>query len=98
LRALNAKNIVPVLSLVVGVLILWLVTSVPILGWLISLFVASLALGAVVLTRFGSRPYPPIATVPAVGVPPTPPAAPPPASPPAPPTTPLPPGSPSPTD
>ncbi len=90
LQSLNAKNIVPVLSLVVGVLVLWLVTSLPILGWVISLFVASLALGAVVLTRFGTRPYPPVATVPAVITPPAPPAAPPPAAPPAPPAPPAP--------
>jgi hypothetical protein len=99
LTALNAKNIVPMLSLVVGVLILWLVTSLLwVFGWLVSLFVASLALGAVVLTRFGTRPYPPVATVPAVGIPPAPPAAPPPAMPPAPPAPPIPPGSSSPSD
>ncbi len=89
LGAVNAKNIVPMLSLVVGVLVLWLITSLPILGWLISLFVASLALGAVVLTRFGTRPYPPVATVPAVATPPMPPAPP---APPAPPVPPAPPG------
>ncbi len=93
LRAANAKNIVPLLSMVVGILVLWLVTSLPILGWLISLFVASLALGAVVLTRFGTRPYPSVATAPGTGLqpqpqPPMPPAAPPPPAPPAPPQAP----------
>jgi len=41
--------------------VLWLITSLPILGALIWLFVATLAVGAVVLTRFGTRAYPPVA-------------------------------------
>ncbi len=77
LAALNAKNVVPLLAMLVGVLVLWLITSLPILGWLISIFVASLALGAVVLTRFGTRPYPPIAPAPAATGTPLPPPAPP---------------------
>ena len=58
LNALKAKNIVPILSMIVGLFVLWLVCSVPILGWLICLLIATLAVGAVVLTRFGTRPYP----------------------------------------
>ena len=61
LNALKAKNIVPILSLVVGLIVLWLITSLPILGGLVWLFIATLALGAVALTRFGTRPYPPAA-------------------------------------
>jgi uncharacterized membrane protein (DUF106 family) len=59
LNALKAKNIVPILAMIVGVVALWLVTSVPFVGWIVWLFVATLAVGAVVLTRFGTRPYPP---------------------------------------
>lgn len=72
LNALKAKNSVPILALVVGLVVLWLVTSLPILGGLIWLFVAALAVGAVVLTRFGTRAYPPPAPVPLAPVAPTP--------------------------
>ncbi len=72
LNALKAKTIVPILALVVGLIVLWLITSLPILGALIWLFVAALAVGAVVLTRFGTRAYPPPAPV---SVAPTPPVA-----------------------
>ncbi len=58
---------------VVGLIVLWLITSLPILGALIWLFIAALAVGAVVLTRFGTRAYPPIAPA---SVAPTPPLAP----------------------
>lgn len=63
LNALKAKNIVPILAMIVGVVALWLVTSVPFVGWIVGLFVATLAVGAVVLTRFGTRPYPPTTPV-----------------------------------
>lgn len=63
LNALKAKTIVPILALVVGLIVLWLITSLPILGALIWLFVAALAVGAVVLTRFGTRAYPPATPV-----------------------------------
>jgi hypothetical protein len=58
LNALKAKNILPMVAMLFGVLALWLITSLPILGALIWLFIATLAVGAVVLTRFGTRPYP----------------------------------------
>jgi hypothetical protein len=76
LNALKAKTIVPILALIVGLIVLWLITSLPILGALIWLFVASLAVGAVVLTRFGTRAYPPVAPVPVAPIAPTPPVAP----------------------
>ncbi|MBM3131040.1 MAG: hypothetical protein FJ009_20735 [Chloroflexi bacterium] len=76
LNALKAKTIVPILALVVGLIVLWLITSLPILGALIWLFVATLAVGAVVLTRFGTRAYPPVAPVPVAPVAPALPAAP----------------------
>lgn len=47
------------LQVVVGVGLLALLTSVPCLGWLLWLCVASAGLGAVVLTRFGTLPYVP---------------------------------------
>ena len=75
LNALKAKNIVPILAMIVGVLALWLITSLPILGALIWLFIATLALGAVVLTRFGTRPYPPTAPAPVALTPPDAPSA-----------------------
>ncbi|MBI5035162.1 MAG: polymer-forming cytoskeletal protein [Chloroflexi bacterium] len=58
LNALKVKNIVPILSMVVGLVVLWLISAVPFLGWLIGLLIATLAVGAVVLTRFGTRPFP----------------------------------------
>ncbi len=64
LNALKVQNIVPILSMIVGLFVLWLVSVVPVLGWLIGLLIGALAVGAVVLTRFGTRPYPmpPMAT------------------------------------
>ncbi len=76
LNAFKAKNIVPILSMIVGVIALWLVTSVPVVGWVVWLFIATLAVGAVVLTRFGTRPYPPTALAPVAPTPPVAPSAP----------------------
>jgi len=76
LSGLKAKNIVPILAMVVGVVVLWLVTAVPILGWIVWLFIAALAVGAVVLTRFGTRPYPPTAVASVAPTPPIPPVTP----------------------
>jgi len=64
LNALKVKNIVPILAMVVGLIVLWLVSAVPVLGGLIGLFLAALAVGAVVLTRFGTQTYPMPPTVP----------------------------------
>jgi hypothetical protein len=77
LSGLKVSTIVPIVSMLVGLLILWLVTLVPILGWLIGIFVASLAFGAAVLTRFGTRPYPPLAPATSTSLAPTTPPAPP---------------------
>ncbi|MEW5720851.1 MAG: hypothetical protein AB1817_19655, partial [Chloroflexota bacterium] len=76
LNAIKAKNVVPILAMVVGVVVLWLVTSVPLVGWVVWLFIATLAVGAVVLTRFGTRPYPPTALAPVAPTPPVAPSAP----------------------
>lgn len=81
LNALKVKNIVPILAMVAGLIILWLVSAVPVLGGLIGLFLGALAVGAVVLTRFGTQTYPlpvtaPVASTAVVPVTPTPPSEP----------------------
>lgn len=58
LTALKVKNVMPIVAMIVGLVVLSLVTSLPLLGILIWLFVTSLAVGAVALTRFGTRAYP----------------------------------------
>lgn len=63
LKALNAREILPVVAVVVGILVLAVIGQVPLLGWLVSLLVGTLGIGAVVLTRFGTRPYPPAPTM-----------------------------------
>lgn len=52
----------PLTAVTVGVLLLAAVSAVPIVGWVVSTFFGLLGLGAVVLTRFGTRPYPMPAT------------------------------------
>ncbi len=59
LQALRAKDILPVVAVVLGVIILMLVSQIPVIGWLVWLIVGLLGIGAVVLTRFGTRAYPP---------------------------------------
>ncbi len=58
LQAFKAKEILPVVAVIIGVLVLTLLGAVPFIGWIITLAVALLGIGAVVLTRFGTRPYP----------------------------------------
>ncbi len=48
----------PIIAVVVGILLLAIIGMVPIIGWLVGLFIGLLGLGAVVLTRFGTRGYP----------------------------------------
>ena len=60
LQALKARDILPVVAVMLGVVLLMLIGQVPILGWLISFLVGLIGLGAVVLTRFGTRAYPTI--------------------------------------
>ncbi len=70
--AVNAQGSLrtPVIAAVVGILVLAVVSSLPLLGWLIGLMLGSLGLGAVILSRFGTRSYPsapsPIPVVPGV--------------------------------
>ena len=58
LDALRVRDFAPVLAVVLGVLLLAILGQVPCIGGVISLLIGSLGLGAVVLTRFGTRPYP----------------------------------------
>lgn len=60
LGAFKMTNILPVLAVVLGVVLLMLVGQIPVFGWLVSCVVGLLGLGAVVMTRFGTRPYPPM--------------------------------------
>jgi hypothetical protein len=59
----------PVITVIVGVILLAVVSAVPIVGWIVSMFFGLLGLGAVVLTRFGTRPYPMPVTVAVSSVP-----------------------------
>ncbi len=65
LEAIKVREVVPVVAVVVGILLLALLGAAPVLGGLVSLVLGVLGLGAVVLTRFGTQPYPPIASAPA---------------------------------
>jgi hypothetical protein len=56
LAALKARA-APALDVVAGVGTLSLLSAVPCVGWLLSLVVVTAGLGAVVLTRFGTRGY-----------------------------------------
>lgn len=88
LRAIKGKNTVqrssPILEVVVGVVVLTLVWQlpgiVPCIGWaiaaLVGIIAGSIGLGAVLLTRFGSRPYPPAGGSSAGAYPPLPPPPP----------------------
>ena len=58
LDAAKVKEVLPIVAVILGVFLLALVSAVPLVGWLVWLFVATLGLGAVVLTRFGTRAYP----------------------------------------
>ncbi len=58
LEALKVKEASPLVAVVLGILIMTGVSQIPCLGWLLALLVASLGLGAVILTRFGTTTYP----------------------------------------
>lgn len=74
--ALNLRQLSPAVAAGLGTSVLWLLTSavgqVPCVGWVAWVILSAIGLGAVTLTRFGTRPY-----IPATyGAPPPPPAAP----------------------
>lgn len=60
LQALKVRESwsVPVIAVIAGILLLSVIGAVPIVGWLVGIFLGCLGLGAVVLTRFGTRTYP----------------------------------------
>ncbi len=60
LGAFKMTNILPVLAVMLGVVLLMLIGQIPVFGWLVSCIVGLLGLGAVVMTRFGTRSYPPV--------------------------------------
>jgi hypothetical protein len=57
LRAVAPKYNTRIIDVVVGLTVLVLVGSIPFIGWLISIGVGLLGLGAVFLSRFGTRLY-----------------------------------------
>jgi len=57
LRAVAPKYNTRLIDVVVGLTVLVLVGSIPVIGWLISIGVGLLGLGAVFLSRFGTRLY-----------------------------------------
>jgi hypothetical protein len=58
LKGLKAQEPAPLVSVVIGVLLISLISALPCLGFLVFLGVVSLGLGGVVLTRFGTMSYP----------------------------------------
>lgn len=82
---------VPVIAVIVGIVLLSILGAVPFFGWLVSALVGLLGIGAVILSWFGTRPYPPAAPAPYALVP----TVPQPPAPPAPPVPPAPPAAPS---
>jgi len=73
LAAMLHLHINPVPTLLIGGALVAVLVNVPYLGIVFALLIGSMALGAVVLTRFGTRPHPPVLPP---GVPATPPEAP----------------------
>lgn len=60
LQAVQARESLraPIVAVALGVLLLALLGAVPVIGWLVALGVGLIGLGAVILTRFGTHPYP----------------------------------------
>jgi len=58
LEGFKAQEPTPLLSVVIGVLLISLVSALPCLGFFVVVGVVSLGLGGVVLTRFGTMSYP----------------------------------------
>ena len=57
LQALKAKEVAPIWEAALGVFLLTLLGTVPCIGWLAWVVGGAFGLGAVVLTRFGTRRY-----------------------------------------
>jgi len=56
-RALKVRDLAPLWQAAAGVFLLSMAGSLPCVGWMIWVFGGMYALGAVVLTRLGTRPY-----------------------------------------
>lgn len=63
--SLRLSDQTALLSPVLGVAIITLLSQLPCLGWIFSIVIGMIGLGAVVLTRCGTMPYPPAALSPA---------------------------------
>ena len=80
--ALNLRNLSPAVSAGIGTLLFTLASNVigwvvPCVGWVVPIMLAAVGLGAVTLTRFGTRPYlPGLPPQPTPPMPPPPPPAP----------------------
>ncbi len=70
LGALKVRESQPVLEVAVGVALIELLTAVPCIGWLLGVVISLAGLGAVVLTRFGTVPYPTAASADELPAPP----------------------------
>jgi len=76
LQALKVHDFSPLLAAGIGVVLLTLISRLPCVGWAVGVVVGAAGLGAVVLTRAGTRPYPRPALPPALPAMPTPPGPP----------------------
>jgi len=70
LQALHFGNVTPIVSAIIGVFVISLLAAAPVcIGPLFTVLVASMGVGAVILSRLGTRPYPnEITSLPAVTV------------------------------
>lgn len=58
LQAFKARDVLPVVAVILGVIVLTLISQVHVVGWFVSFVIGLFGVGAVVLTRFGTRVYP----------------------------------------
>ncbi|MFQ5886112.1 MAG: hypothetical protein ACE5II_02635, partial [Anaerolineae bacterium] len=65
LQAVKVAEPEPLASVLLGVFLLTLISATPLcIGFLFTLVAGSWGLGAVILTRFGTTPYPPFVATP----------------------------------
>jgi hypothetical protein len=57
LRAIRNKEPTPVAAVAIGVLLLSMLSAIPCVGWALALGIAVWSLGAVINSRFGTRPW-----------------------------------------
>ena len=58
LKGFGKNNSIPLVQTAIGAFALALLGALPVFGWLLGLGASSLGLGALLLTRFGTQPYP----------------------------------------